>query len=362
MRLKALVAGMGSAALVLGCQGPTEPPEAATFVLEEAYSFPWLPSSDFITQFGFDTEGVLWVATFEGAIIRVSEDGEVTSFGVTSVAGGDPLHDLFIDTSNRVWVAAGASVAAFDGGAWSIVGPPDSRGLSAGVSQVAANASGEVLLAMGDAEAGGLMLRHGGSWRTLTPGNSSLPSPLVLSIEVASNGGFWVGSAQFQGRGGLSLVSGTEIVTVMDTGDGLLYNWIDDLAPVGTRVYAGFAVPIFDSPGVAEGGIQELSVADGVIDSWFPFSSGLASNRVLALTYSSSGELWFTTSIDADNAGCDACFSGVGVLTSSGRLEVLSTLNGDVAPNEFLPDIAEGPAGVIYVARAERHQIMRVVR
>lgn len=367
MRLRLLAAGLAAAALAGGCENPTatidvEPP--APFSLQQAYSFDGLPAGDFVHRFGFQSTGTLWATTFRGTILRV-EDGQRTSFDAEAVVGDGQLRDLFIDRADRVWVTAGQSLAVFEGGAWSVQTPTDLFGLAPVAGQVAVNASGDVLLGMGNANSGGLLLRRGGRWRAITPDNSRLPSPIVSSIEVAPNGAFWVGSHQFQGRGGLSLIEGDRVVTVVDTDNGLLYNWSDDLAATGSGVFAGFAVPIYNNPAVVEGGIQEISVGGRipqgrVINSWSPFSSGLTSNRVTSLTYTSSGELWFTTS--GPESGCPTCTPGVGVLNRSNQFQIRSAQNAELDANEYLPDIAEGPDGAIYVLRADKDLIMRVVR
>ena len=43
-------------------------------------------------------------------------------------------------------------------------------------------------------------------------------------------------------------------------------------------------------------------------------------------------------------------------------MRVISTLNSDIDPNEFFTAIREGPDGAMYVARADRREIARIVR
>jgi hypothetical protein len=220
-----------------------------------------------------------------------------------------------------------------------------------------------VLLGVGDADAGGLLLRRGGHWQAITPTNSTLPSPLVHEIEVGGDASFWVASAQFQGNGGLSRVVAGEVTSVFDRArTGLLYNWVVVIAVAGDHVWLGFAAPIYDEPDVAEGGIQELQLGRGVPDTLYPADTRLISNRVRSLVWSKAGELWFTTSVDANEGRCRTCVSGIGVIDTARRFHILSSLNADIAPNEFLPYIREAPDGTIHVARAERGQIVKVVR
>jgi hypothetical protein len=347
-------------ALTMGCEGPMAVSRGVPFRLEVAYSFPSLAASDFITTFDFDGGGALWVASFDGAIIRV-RNGQVTRFEAASILGAVRVQDLFIDNAGRPWVAGGESVAAFDTEVWSRQGPTDFMGLRPKVRQVAVNAAGDVLLAVGDADAGGLLLRRGERWQAITPANSSLPSPLVNEMKVGSDGSFWVASAQFQGKGGLSRLVDGQVTDVFDARSGLLYNWIDDLAIASGRIWLGFAVHIYDEPGSPDGGIQELPLGGGAPTAWYPFQSGLSSNRVRSLVWSAAGELWFTTDLDEDSE-CRTCLVSVGVKDATGRFHILSQLNSEVTRNEYLPAIREGPGGAIYVARAEQKQISKVVR
>jgi hypothetical protein len=348
-------------ALTMACRGPTAVSRGAPFRLEVAYSFPSLAASDFITAFDFDAEGTLWVVSFEGAIIRV-KNGQASRFEAASVLGAVRVEDLFIDKAGRPWVAGGGSASVFDGEVWSRQGPTDYMGLSPRVAQVAVNVEGDVLLAVGNADAGGLLLRRGEQWQAITPANSPLSSPLVHDIEVAPDGTFWVASGQFQGNGGLSHLVDGQVTDVFDRArTGLLYNDVDDIAIAPGGIWLGFAVNIYDKPGFPDGGIQQLPLGAGPPAAWYPFQTGLSSNRVRSLVWSAAGELWFTTGLDEDPA-CRTCVVSIGVMDATGRFHILSHLNSDIAPNEYLPTIREGPGGTIYVARAEQKQISKVVR
>jgi hypothetical protein len=348
-------------AMTLGCEKPTAPMGGGPIALEAAFSFPSLAASDFITHFEFDSKGTLWVGTFNGAILRM-RDGQVTQFDAGSILGAAHVWDLFIDSADRPWIAgATGSLAVFDHEAWSQQAPADLMGLSAKIRQVAVNAAGDVLLGVGDVAAGGLLLRHDGTWKSITPANSSLPSPLQLDIDVAKDGTFWVASDQWQGKGGLIRIAGGQITGIFNTAQpGLLYESIDDMAITPDRIWLGFAARLYDVPGAPDGGIQALSLSGGRPTSWFPFESGLGSNRVRSLIWSSAGELWFTLDLDEDSV-CNTCYVGVGRLDAAGKFQVLSHFNSDIEPNEYLPEIREGPGGVIYVARANRREIARVV-
>ncbi len=356
-----ILVGVGLAFSV-ACEAPSGLNPGGPFALEEAYSFPELLDGDHLTHFEFDGKGHLWVTTAAGRIIRVA-GGSRTSFEAYNVLGSEFLQDLFVDDLDRAWVAGGESIAVFEEGSWVPRGPDDLFGLSPVVTQVAVNAAGEVLVAAGNTTNGGLLLLRGGRWSALTPGNSDLPGPLATEIEVAPDGSFWVASAQFDGRGGLAQIVDGRVGRVLTRDDpGLLYNWIDDLAVDGDHVFLGYAVPIYNPLGVPVGGIQEVSSGGAVLGAWFPYESGLTSNRVQSLVFASRGELWFTTGREEHELGCDECSSGIGMIDSGGGLSVLSANNYGLALNEHFPQIGEGPNGRIYVLSADRNQLLRVVR
>ena len=351
------------AALLLsgGCDDGTEPGPGAPFSLETAYTFTALAADDFVTDFAFAPDGTLWVTTFEGAIIR-SADGEESTFHAEAIAGtGATARDLFMDGQGRPWIAAGGVVAVYHAGEWRVEGPPDPMGLAPKAQAVAVNAAGDVLVGMGDVDAGGLLLRRGGSWEALTPAASSLESPLTEAIAVGPDGSFWVAHGIWQGRGGLARIADGAVAARYTTDDGLLYNHIDALAIGDGRIWLGYGGWMFDEAG-PDGGIQAVPLDGGAPATWLPHETGRVSSRVRTLVPTSAGELWFATAIDTHATACPGCFAGVGFIDADGAVRVVSYLDADLAPNEFLTRIREGPDGEIYVARAWRKEVARVVR
>lgn len=347
-------------AVFAGCDDPVGNDPPGTIELEEAFSFPELPPEDFLTHFAFDDGGVLWVATFEGTILRVSGD-ETTSFDVATAVGEGRLNDLFVDALGRAWVAAGRSLAVFEDGAWTDMTPPDLMGLHPRIAEVAVNGAGEILLGAGAYPEGGLLLLRDGSWRLFTPDDSPLPSSVTLEIAVGSDGDFWVGSGEVTRGGGLTRIEDGQVTAVFTTADGLLYGYVDDIAIRGSDIYLAYDVMLVDVIG-PDGGLQRLSPESGAITTWLPASTGLTSSRVRSVTTTSAGYVWFVTSLDGDPYECTYCASGIGVIDPSGEMTVLSTFNSDLAPNEFLPQIGTDPDERVHVLRAERRTIVRARR
>jgi hypothetical protein len=343
-----------------GCAETPLQPAGAPLRIETAYSFPNL-GTNFVTNFDFAPDGTLWAVTFEGRIFRIRQ-GVVTPFDGALILGAAPVWDLFIDKLGQPWITAGSAVAFYDGSTWTRQEPPDFMGLAPKAGQIALNSAGDVMLGVGDVTAGGLMLRRNGTWQAITPQNSMLPSPTAREIEVAPDGSFWIGLAQHQGKGGLTRITNGSISAVYSAGSsGLLYNWIDDIAFATDRIWIGFSVPIYDVPAFPDGGMQSFPIDGGSPTSRFPSEAGIGSNRVASLVVGASGEVWFTTGLDEDS-GCTTCVSSIGVLDTDGTYKVISHLNSDVAPNEFMPQIRRGPDGGIYVLRASQNDIVKVSR
>ena len=345
--------------ILAGCGESTTPGNGGPLRAETAYSFPGL-GTNFVTSFDFTADGTLWATSFEGAIFRVRQ-GQTTRFEGAIILGGAPIDDLFIDAAGRPWVTAGSALAFHDGNAWVRQDPPGFTGLSPKVHQVALNAVGDVIVSVGDVLAGGLLLRRNGAWQAITPSNSNLQSPIVREIEVGPDGSFWIGGAMFQGRGGLARITNGVVTAVVTENNGLLYNWIDDIAFSNDRIWLGFAAPLYDVPGFADGGLQSIPLGGGAPSTKFPAETGLGSNRVASVVVAENGEVWFTTGLDEDS-GCKTCLSSVGVLGTDGEFTVISSINSIIAPNEFMPQIRQGPDGGIYVLRASQNDIIRVSR
>lgn len=335
---------------VAGCSNPTDPDAPSSGL--GTYEFPKLEDGDYVVQFAFQPDGTLWVATLNETLIRVA--GGVTTYRAESELGGGKATDLFRAADGRLWIAFEEAYGVLDGTEWVRWDAPALKTPGTAIREIAVNASGEVLLGAGHADAGGLLLLQEGTWRALTPDDSPLPNSITNEIEVAADGDFWVGHGiSVGGRGGLSRISGGEVAQVFTTDSGLLYNGIDALEAVGDRLYIGYAAFLFNvltaQGAFPDGGLQILSTSDGSLDSLFPFETGLTSNRVRSMVFS-DGYLWFGTGLDEARPGCETCFSGLGRLAPDGTLEVQSTLTGaDLPPNAFLPWMDTRPDGAVYV-------------
>jgi hypothetical protein len=373
LRRLATVPALGAALfLAMACDDGTDPGPEPVFTFETAFTFEGagLAEDDFIIGFDFAPDGTLWAITFQGTILR-SAGGEVTAFDATDFAGPvTNMRDVIVDPQGRPWVtwvadAAPEGVAAvYDGGAWHVEGPDDLMGTAPKGWAVAVNDAGDVMVGVGDAEVGGVFLRPAGStaWQLFTPENSALVSRLVNAIGVGPDGSFWVAAGQgYGGVGGVTRILDGAVVATYSVDDGLLYNEVSDVAYGDGRVWLAYRAFLFDEAG-PDGGLQAMPLDGGPLETWYPHTTDRVSSRVRKVAWSSAGELWFVTGLDEQVGACDECVVGVGYLDATGTLHAISHRDTDLAPNEFLTEIREGPDGRIYFARAGRNEIVRVVR
>lgn len=341
-----------------GCDSGGVGPEPATFEVVEALRLSELAADDFVVEIEFTGDGSLWVGSFAGRVLQVTPGGVVDHTGALPLFGSDRIRDVFVDSADRVWVVAADGYAVFGGGAWADSLLPSRGGIPVGLSQIAVNDAGEILLGTIRADEGGVFTFSDGRWRELTPGNSDLPGFGIQTIEVGPGGEFWVGATGV-GGGGLARIAGGRVTLALGGESGLLYPWIDALAVDEGEVWIGYEVPVWDRLGFPDGGLQRLRPGTGQLFDHFPYSAGLSSNRVRAVTLGRDGELWFTTSLDEDQAGCEVCLSSVGRLVPGGGFTILSAFNSGLQPNAFFPDIAMAPEGSIWVAN--ERSLLRVI-
>lgn len=332
--------------------------EGKTFIVDEVYKFNEIKEGNFITQFEFDTNGVLWVATFNGGVLRV-ENKEVTQYKADNAdIGSDTINDLFIDPNNQVWIATNKGFSLFEKGEWRKYDTSNTPLFENYISEVGVNKSGDILVGNGRAGTGGMLLYSNGSWRTFTSENSAIPSTIIKEIETTSAGDFWVGTSMFQGKGGLVKVSDGAIEQVYDaTTSGLLYNAVDNIELTDNdELWLGYSVLYHDIIGYPDGGIQKLSPGSGDISSWFPYDTKQISNRILSIKLSKDGDLWFSSTSDE----LPNCIHGLGVLNKDGSFDILSAVNYEIAANIYIPWVTDDKDGSIFIANENR--ILKVTR
>jgi ligand-binding sensor domain-containing protein len=350
---------VGIASAPMACDGVTGP-TLSEFELVEAFRLDQLEPDDFILTMAASSNGHLWIGTFQGLVLEVWEGGVLDHSEAATSGSSTPIYDIFVGPGDRIWASDGEGYAVLERGDWSWNPTPSYASFPTLVRSVAVNPAGEVLLGVGNANGGGLLLFSDDSWSPITPANSRLPSSIVADIDVGPDGDFWVGTLGFQGRGGVARISRGQVVLSLDgPGDGLLYPSVDRIQVGDDGAWLGYGIGFIDQLGVPDGGLQLLSEPTEVLSSHFPFETGLTSNRIVAMHLAVDGTLWFTTGLDEDLAGCERCLAGIGRLGPAGDFTALSALNYDLPPNGFFPAITEAPDGRIFVAHDRR--VLRIV-
>ncbi|MDN5199851.1 hypothetical protein QQ008_00715 [Fulvivirgaceae bacterium BMA10] len=344
--------------LILSCKEADFEPKNAVLNLEAVYHFDEIKEGNFIVQFSFDRNGVLWIATFNNGLLRV-ENGNVVAYNTSnSTIAGDMINDLFIDHENQVWVGTDLGFSVFKENSWltyNMVNVPLFRDL---ISEICINKKGQILVGNGSSIGGGLSFFDGSEWKGITPGNSALPSSIINEIETDANGDFWIGTAMFQGSGGLTKLSDGEIRQVYSQDQSeLLYNAVDHIEVNEQEVWLGYSIPYINMTGIADGGLQKISLSNEKVESFFPYDTKLLSNRIKGLKVTSSGDIWFITT--PDDPFCIDCISGIGLMDKQGQFTVYSGVNDELPLNQYFAWLDEYQSE-IYVA-SER-EIMKVVR
>ncbi|CAN0430879.1 unnamed protein product, partial [Ectocarpus fasciculatus] len=305
----------------------------------------------FITAFQFKDQETVWIGTFNTGIYRTSGSSSVNYNTSNSPLPDDRINDLFVDHLDRLWMATDNGFAMLHEEAWEVYTMDNTPLLMPRISQIVVNGSDEIMIGNGNASEGGVLHRtKDGGWKNYTSENSLLPCNLILDIELEGDDVFWVSTAQLLGIGGVAKIENASITQVFNIEEtGLLYNWIDNIEISNNALWVGFEVPIYNESGIAEGGIQRIDPqSTNGVNTYFPNSTGLTSNRIRAMKLHSDNSLWFTTTFD--DPACDNCVGGIGVLFENEKFLVSSSVNTDLPLNAFMPVLNEDNNGNMYVA------------
>ncbi len=309
----------------------------------EVYRLPEIKDGNFIKQFEFDRDGVLWVGTFNGGIYRVKDNVATPYNTANSGLGSDIIRDIFIDHTNKVWVATLKGFSQFQNEQWITYDLSNTPLFDNYISEICINKSGDILLGNGRAGSGGLVLKRNGSWQKITPDNSELSSSIIEEIETTDNGDFWVGTGQWQGNGGLFRISEGKIINSYSSKNfNLLHNAVDNIEVIDNNaIWLGYNVPYLNTVG----GIQTFNELTKHTSTFIPALTNKISNRVLSMKLSKDGDLWFSATID--NSGV----AGLGVINKDGSIDILSSGTSGMASNIFIPYVTEDKNGNIFMAQ-----------
>ena len=245
--------------------------------------------SEYISALFLDTQGRRWVGTW-GDGVRVLDDGEWTSYGLTDGLPNEYVWTFYEDSSGKVWVGTKHGVGVFDSEAGWIAYTTENSGLAIDETRVFLQAeSGDMWI--GGYGGGVSVLKQDGEWRddpyTVESGLASnfVTALASQALDDDSDGAaerIWIGSE----AGLVSFDGATFSEPLQVIHNKLSHHFIEDLH--------------VDDDGllwiVTFGG--GVTMYDG--DTWeylFPSETGLPANNVYGLLEDSVGNIWVGTSL-----------------------------------------------------------------
>lgn len=227
---------------------------------------------DYVRNITRDREGVLWICSYNGGLLRL-RNGHLEGIDKAGGLGGDSVHSLCEDSEGSLWVGT------FHGGLNRLRDTPFltlsvTTGLPTDHVRVVFRSRDGALWAGLDSE--GLICQRGEEIRRWTTVDG-LPGASVHALCEDHDGSIWFGTDRGIGH----LVDGE--ITVYDTRHGLSHNSIRALL-VDRRGWLWV--------GTKGGGVNRI--VDGQVNA-YSVADGLPTSIVRWITEDSQGRLWFAT-------------------------------------------------------------------
>jgi ligand-binding sensor domain-containing protein len=229
---------------------------------------------NYIKSIAQDKDGVLWVGTYYGGVVRFDGSSWTKFKTKTCALPSDLINGIVVDDNNNKWFATGAGVAKYDGEQWLVYTTKNSELPSNSIICIAAGPNGGILV--GTANNGAARL-DGSKWTPLTKGPESGG---VLAITVDQNNIPWIGTTGI----GAGRFNGWKWV---------YYTSKNSLLPSNT--VTGFA---FD-----KNNISWIATSQGIVKSegtrwsiWNTTNSRLPSTSINAIAVDHNSTAWLATS------------------------------------------------------------------
>jgi ligand-binding sensor domain-containing protein len=208
------------------------------------------------------------------------ETGKVTLYSAADGLPGNDVGSISLDASGSLWFTfRGKGVAKLDDKGWTNYTESSSVILSNDVTVLGVAPDGNVVIGTTD---GISILSGSNTWSSyIDPGNSMY----ITSIKVASNGWIWLGSSEQ----GFYVNKGSGFIKVLSAA----------YAKVNS-IEEGNAGNIFIG---TDNGIIKW---DGSTYTYIKAVDGLPSDRILALSFATSGRMWIGTGGKKDAAWIDS--------------------------------------------------------
>jgi ligand-binding sensor domain-containing protein len=232
-----------------------------------------------------DREDRVWTAHSDGVRV-LTETGEKATWLLYTQAHGLPSDDvqaLAVDQSGRVWAEARGNLAAFNGGAWTLVETLPGRSVSA----LTADSAGQIWASTGQE-----IVKFDGNLQVqeVIPFDEAQKS-ILSHLAVDQAGQVWVGSL----GGGLSLFDGTKW-TAYPAPDKMLWDYIKRLKvdPQG-NLWLAFGTCSIDSSSCTSMGLSHFD--DQSWSHYFQSTGHLntAEDMVFDVALDSQGNTWVVT-------------------------------------------------------------------
>jgi ligand-binding sensor domain-containing protein len=177
-----------------------------------------------------------------------------------------------------------------------------------------------------------------------------LPHDIVTALATDKNNTIWIGTAFWQGKGGLLKINNGVWEIYHKGNSQIRYNEVNNISISSTnKILISSPAMFFGRQNIAEGYLQEF---DGTAN-WkdiSPFNPQITlTNRVTASTYDRNSNVWVATSVDGNI--CSACEYALSKFNGQNWF-VLSPKNGNF-PRTFISDIKADKDNNVWVAAGD---------
>ena len=282
-----------------------------------------------------DEDNVLWVGTFGNGLIKIEGESVSQLTTANSTIPDDIIYDINSDTNGFVWVGTANGLFKYKEDL-TIYNSTNSDMILDHALSIAVDKANNVWFANGNAEEGGLMKfnQTENNWHLYTPDNSDIPNGIVMDIHITEDETVWTAHGMANNVGGIwkKSADGQEKVYNTDNSN-LNYNWISTIKNDALgNIWLGTDAIVYLNSVNLHGGIQSLINEDFIDHN--PANSGKATNRVTAMEFDCSGNLWVATSVDAPTFNLEyelSVYDGEKWLVLSNEIENF--------PNLYISDI-----------------------
>jgi len=269
-----------------------------------------------VTAIDVNGDGNLWFGTNYGTISRFNGT-DWTTYTYTDVKLlSEVIFSIYIDEENNKWFGTTKGVSKFDGSNWTNYTTSNSGLINNRVGSIVKDKDGNLWFGTG----AGVSKFDGKNWKSFNSFNSGLAGNIIDDMTVDLNGNIWFAawSTSYIGKG-VSKFDGTNWTTYNASNSGLLGDQVKAITTDGSgniwfAVYLRgiskfdgtnwtnytIGMSTFESISIDKKGNLWVGTQNGASrfdgTNWTSYTtsnSGLADNRVFAITADENNEIWF---------------------------------------------------------------------